>query len=77
MSWPKDEPVAPAVDEEPVEFRPIKDELAELERTRIRQALYAAEGVKTHAAKLISMPIRTFTQKLKEYGVEYKPSDRT
>ena len=43
----------------------------------IRQALYAAEGVKTHAAKLISMPIRTFSQKLKEYGVEYKPGDRT
>jgi DNA-binding NtrC family response regulator/pSer/pThr/pTyr-binding forkhead associated (FHA) protein len=72
---PKDEPVEPVIDEVPVEFRPIKDEVEALEKTRIRQALYAANGVKTRAAELISMPIRTFSAKLKQYGIEYRLDD--
>jgi two-component system, NtrC family, response regulator AtoC len=48
-------------------FRAIADELKELERRRMTEALAAANGVKTRAAQLIEMPIRTFTLKLKQY----------
>jgi DNA-binding NtrC family response regulator len=50
-------------------FRPIAEELKELERRRMTEALAAAGGVKTRAAQLIDMPIRTFTLKLKQYGL--------
>ncbi|HUS32591.1 MAG TPA: sigma 54-interacting transcriptional regulator [Kofleriaceae bacterium] len=50
-----------------VTFRPISDELRDLERRRMAEALAAAGGVKTRAAQLIDMPIRTFTLKLKQY----------
>jgi DNA-binding NtrC family response regulator len=48
-------------------FRPINEEIRELERRRMAEALAAAGGVKTRAAQLIDMPIRTFTLKLKQY----------
>ncbi len=48
-------------------FRPIAEELRDLERRRMAEALAAAGGVKTRAASLIEMPIRTFTLKLKQY----------
>ena len=49
------------------QFKPINDELRELEKRRMSEALAAAGGVKTRAAQLIDMPIRTFTLKLKQY----------
>jgi DNA-binding NtrC family response regulator len=49
------------------QFRAIADELKELERRRMAEALAASGGVKTRAAQLIDMPIRTFTLKLKQY----------
>jgi DNA-binding NtrC family response regulator len=49
------------------QFRPIAEELKELERRRMAEALAATGGVKTKAAQLIDMPIRTFTLKLKQY----------
>jgi DNA-binding NtrC family response regulator len=62
------QPVPVAVSTEgPTTFRPIADELRELERRRMTEALAAAGGVKTRAAQLIEMPIRTFTLKLKQY----------
>jgi DNA-binding NtrC family response regulator len=48
-------------------FRAINDELRELERRRMAEALAAAGGVKSKAAALIDMPIRTFTLKVKQY----------
>jgi DNA-binding NtrC family response regulator len=48
-------------------FRPIADELRELERRRMSEALAASGGVRTRAAQLIDMPIRTFTLKVKQY----------
>jgi DNA-binding NtrC family response regulator len=48
-------------------FRPIADELRELERRRMAEALVAAKGVRRHAARLIDMPSRTFTFKMKQY----------
>ena len=48
-------------------FRPIEDELRELERARMLQALAAAGGVHRRAAELIGMPRRTFATKFKLY----------
>ena len=65
---------APQVEPEPsaepasaATFRPIADELRELERRRMSEALAASGGVRTRAAQLIDMPIRTFTLKVKQY----------
>jgi two-component system response regulator AtoC len=51
-------------------MRRLADELEELERRRITEALAASGGVKTHAAQLLGMPIRTFTWKLKQRGIQ-------
>jgi two-component system response regulator AtoC len=50
-------------------FRPIAEELKELERRRMDEALIVSNGVRKVAAELISMPLRTFTLKLKQYGL--------
>jgi two-component system response regulator AtoC len=59
-------PVAPAGGR----FRPIEDEVAELERTRMVQALAACRGVRNQAAALIQMPLRTFVTKLKRFAIQ-------
>lgn len=51
----------------PSKFVPIADEVRELERRRMMEALAATKGNRTKAAALIDMPIRTFTHKLKQY----------
>jgi two-component system response regulator AtoC len=48
-------------------FLPIADEVRDLERRRMVEALAATKGNRTKAAALIDMPIRTFTHKLKLY----------
>ena len=50
-------------------FRPIAEELRELEKRRMEEALTSSSGVRKVAAELISMPLRTFTMKLKQYGL--------
>jgi two-component system response regulator AtoC len=50
-------------------FRPIADEVRELERARMVAALRACGGVQNRAAELIEMPLRTFVTKLKRYAV--------
>jgi transcriptional regulator with GAF, ATPase, and Fis domain len=50
-------------------FRPIEDELHELERTRMIEALAASGGVQTRAAELIQMPLRTFVTKRRRYAI--------
>ncbi len=64
-------PAATPTTDEPdgAEFKPIKDELQQLERTRIEQALKAADGNQTKAAALIKMPLRTFVARLKKYDI--------
>ncbi|HEX2685056.1 MAG TPA: sigma 54-interacting transcriptional regulator [Kofleriaceae bacterium] len=61
---------APSLD--PPRFRPIADELRELEITRIREALEATGGNQTRAASLLAMPVRTFFGKAKLYGLTPK-----
>ena len=51
-------------------FRPIDDEVAELERLRMLQALAACKGVRNQAAALIRMPLRTFVTKLKRFSIQ-------
>jgi DNA-binding NtrC family response regulator len=50
-------------------FRPIGEEVEELERRRMSEALAAAAGNRTRAAALIHMPLRTFVTRLKQYGL--------
>jgi transcriptional regulator with GAF, ATPase, and Fis domain len=54
-------------------FRPIADEVRELERARMVAALRATAGVQNRAAALIEMPLRTFVTKVKRYAIN--PSD--
>jgi len=54
------------------QFRPLADELRELETTRIREALEATGGNQTRAAQLLAMPVRTFFEKAKQYGLTPK-----
>jgi DNA-binding NtrC family response regulator len=57
-------------------FRPVNDELRELERRRIVEALEAHDGVQTHAAAAIGMPLRTFTFRMRQYGIEGREKRR-
>ena len=60
----------------PAEFRPITEELSELEARRMSEALAACGGVHTRAAALIGMPIRTFTNKVKLYGLSARDAKK-
>jgi DNA-binding NtrC family response regulator len=53
-------------------FRPLTEEVHELERQRILEALEATGGVQTRAAQLIGMPLRTFAFKLKRYKISWR-----
>jgi len=50
-------------------FRPIAEEVRALERRRMEEALSASSGNQTRAAALLSMPLRTFVLKLKQFGI--------
>ncbi|MCY1017151.1 sigma 54-interacting transcriptional regulator [Pyxidicoccus sp. MSG2] len=62
-------PSPPKAPEAPRTFRPIAEELREVERQRMLEALEATGGVQKHAARLIGMPLRTFALKYKQYGL--------
>ena len=53
----------------PAEFRPLYEELAEIERTRMEAALERTGGNQTRAAALLQVPLRTFQDKMKEHGL--------
>jgi DNA-binding NtrC family response regulator len=59
---------AQADDDRP-KFRPLEDEIRELEIQRISAALAATGGNQTRAAELIAMPLRTFINKLKRHAI--------
>ena len=66
-------PEAPPPSPDPLpSFRPIKDEVRELEQRRMLDSLKAARGNQTLAAALIEMPLRTFVAKLKQFGIDVK-----
>ncbi len=47
-------------------MRPLSEEIDELVRRRIVEALAMTGNVKTHAARMLGMPLRTFTSKLRQ-----------
>lgn len=51
------------------ERSPVGDELKELERERIVQALAACEGNQTRAAAYLGMPRRTLVHRIAQYGL--------
>lgn len=63
---------APDAEAEGVEskFRPLAEEVRELECLRITQALEATGGNKTAAAKLISMPVRTLHDRVRRHNLD-------
>jgi two-component system response regulator AtoC len=69
-SAPEEPPPAPVRRNTPATFAPIADEVRELERRRMTEALEASGWVQTRAAELIGMPLRTFQQKAKQYGLK-------
>jgi len=54
---------------QPTLFRPLKEELRELERRRISEALVASGGDKAEAARLLQMPLRTLYARCKSWGL--------
>ena len=66
---PPAEPVVGDAARDARAFRPIDDEVRELERRRMIEALAATGGVQNKAAELIEMPLRTFVTKLKRYAI--------
>jgi DNA-binding NtrC family response regulator len=63
-------PIPPAATPVPASgFRPIADEVRELERSRMIAALRATAGLQNRAAELIEMPLRTFVTKLRRYAI--------
>ncbi len=50
-------------------LRNLEAEIRELEQRRMLEALTASAGVQVRAAELLGMPIRTFSYKLKQYGL--------
>jgi two-component system response regulator AtoC len=47
----------------------LRDEVEQLERRRISEALAAHDGHQSNAATAIGMPLRTFVAKLKRYRI--------
>ncbi|TMQ11661.1 MAG: FHA domain-containing protein [Deltaproteobacteria bacterium] len=70
VSTPRSSAQVAAVAPDGGRFRPIDDELRELERERMVAALAATGGVQNRAAELIAMPLRTFVTKLKRYAID-------
>jgi DNA-binding NtrC family response regulator len=63
------QPPGPAQTVGAASFRPLEEELRELERCRIAAALEHTGGNQTRAAQLLGVPRRTFVSKLREYGL--------
>jgi DNA-binding NtrC family response regulator len=55
-------------------FRHLYEEIRDLERTRITEALAETRGVRNEAAALLGVPLRTFVTKLKELGIGAPPA---
>jgi DNA-binding NtrC family response regulator len=73
---PEEAPASPPTGPAPRPRVPLAQEIRELERRRMQEALEEAEGVQTRAAALIGMPIRTFSFKLKQLGLQPRAGRR-
>jgi len=66
---PEPTPAVPVPDSPEVTFTPVAEELRELERRRMVEALEVSGGQQNKASRLLGMPLRTFTLKVKRYGL--------
>src|SRR5207302_9274483 len=62
-------PLAPPESPRGRVWRNLYDEIRELERKRISEALAETNGVRVRAAELIGIPLRTLVTKIREYGL--------
>jgi len=70
---PAAQPAAPSVaSADAPALGDLYEEIRQLERRRIAEALEAASGVQVKAAELIGMPLRTFAGKVRLYGLSRK-----
>jgi len=72
LDGPVDSSAGETIPLEPFDSRRIvrlRDEIAELERLRILQALESTGGLQNRAAELLHMPLRTFVSKMRHYGI--------
>jgi DNA-binding NtrC family response regulator len=51
-------------------FMCLKDEIRELEKRKIAEAMLKTEGIKTKAAELLQISYKSFCEKLKDYKIE-------
>lgn len=61
--------MAPLIAEGTKPLRRLADEIEDLERVRMLEAMARTNSVKTRAAALLGMPIRTFNAKFKQFGL--------
>ncbi len=78
---PVDKPVAdatalPPADSTGRKFRPLEEEIRDLEKRRIEEALAAFGGNQTRAAEAIAMPLRTFVNKMRQYNLSTRLARR-
>ncbi|HEU0034199.1 MAG TPA: sigma 54-interacting transcriptional regulator [Kofleriaceae bacterium] len=66
---PAPAPPPPPARDPSAAMRRLADEITELERTRMIEALEKTGGIKRRAAALLGMPIRTFNMKFKQHGL--------
>jgi DNA-binding NtrC family response regulator len=51
-------------------FMCLRDEVRELEKRKIVEAMLKTDGIKTRAAELLQISYKSFCEKLKEYKIE-------
>jgi sigma-54 specific flagellar transcriptional regulator A len=68
-------PAALALDELPEDGLDLKEHIAAIEESLLRQALERAEGVVAHAATLLNLRRTTLVEKLRKYGIEREDND--
>jgi DNA-binding NtrC family response regulator/pSer/pThr/pTyr-binding forkhead associated (FHA) protein len=75
MEAEADAATGPAVEPSPPKppVRPLVVQLRDFERRLLLEALEASGGVRTRAAALLALPLRTFKYKLKQHGITGQP----
>jgi DNA-binding NtrC family response regulator len=68
---PSNTGTAPRTVDRDSSMRSLAAELEEIERHRMVEALTRTRGVKTRAAAMLGMPIRTFNMKIRKYALQY------
>jgi DNA-binding NtrC family response regulator len=71
LPWQRPQPAGrAAADPIPPRFATLAEEIRDLERRRIAEALAASDGVRVRASERLGMPLRTLLSKIKAYGLD-------